>query len=63
MSILSWNYQGFGPPLTVQELCALVRVKSPSMFFPLETHRSSQHAMKLKWRLGMKHSIGVDSAG
>jgi hypothetical protein len=28
----------------------------------METRRSAHHAMNLKWRLGLKHSVGVDSA-
>jgi exonuclease III len=63
MSILSWNRRGLGPLPTIQELCALVKAKSPSMVFLMETRRNSQRAMNLKWRLGLKHSVGVDSAG
>jgi hypothetical protein len=33
------------------------------MVFLMKTHRSAQRAMKLKWRLNLKHSVGVDSAG
>jgi hypothetical protein len=63
MSILSSNCRGLGPYPTVQELCDLIRAKSPSMFFLMETRRSAQRAVKLKWRLGLKNSIGVDSVG
>jgi hypothetical protein len=63
MSILSWNCRGLGPSSIVQELCTLVRAKSPSIVFLMETHRSVQRAMKLKWRLGLKNSVGMDSAG
>jgi hypothetical protein len=37
--------------------------KKPSMVFLMETWRSASHAMNLKWRLGLKNSIGVDSLG
>jgi hypothetical protein len=47
----------------VQELITQVRAKSPSMVFLMETHRSGSRAMNLKWRLGMKNSVGVDSVG
>jgi hypothetical protein len=47
----------------VQEPCSLVRAKGPSLVFLMETRRSAQRAMKLKWRLGLKNSVGVDSAG
>jgi hypothetical protein len=63
MSILSWNCRGLGPSPIVQELCALVRAESPSSVFLMETRKSAQRAMKLKWRLGLKNSVGVDSAG
>jgi hypothetical protein len=63
MSIISWNYRDLGQPVTVHELIALVRAKKPSMVFLIETWRSASHAMNLKWRLGLKNSIGVDSLG
>jgi hypothetical protein len=49
--------------LTVQNLTALVRAKSPSMVFLMETRRSASRAMNLKWRLGLKTSVGVDDIG
>jgi hypothetical protein len=33
------------------------------MVFLMETHRSAKRAMNLKWRLGLKNVIGVDSIG
>jgi hypothetical protein len=33
------------------------------MVFLMETHRSVQRAMNLKWRLDLKHSVGIDSPG
>jgi hypothetical protein len=48
MSILCWNYRGLRSSLTVQELCTLVKAKSPSMVFLMETRRSAQRAMNLK---------------
>jgi hypothetical protein len=33
------------------------------MVFLMETHRSDSCAMNLKWRLGLKNSVGVDSFG
>jgi hypothetical protein len=42
---------------------ALTRAKSSSMVFLMETRRSANIAMNLKWRLGLKNAIGVDSIG
>jgi hypothetical protein len=33
------------------------------MVFLMETHRSAQRAMNLRWRLSLKNSVGVDSVG
>jgi hypothetical protein len=63
MNILNWNCQGLGQSSIVQELSALVRAKSPSLVFLMETHRSAQRVMNLEWRLGLQHFVGVDSVG
>jgi exonuclease III len=63
MSILSWNCQGLRQSSIVQELVAQVRAKSPSMVFLMETRRSAKRALNLKWRLGLKNAVGVDSIG
>jgi hypothetical protein len=63
MSIFSWNCRGLRQSQTVQELMALIRAKSPNMVFLMETHRSAKRAINLKWRLGLKNSVGVDSVG
>jgi hypothetical protein len=64
MSILSCNCRGLEQSSIVQELCALSRAKSPSsMIFLMETHRSAQCALNLRWRLGLKNSVGVNSVG
>jgi hypothetical protein len=59
----SWNCRGLGQLVIVHELIALVRAKSLSMVFLMETQRSASRAMNLKWRLGLKNSVGVDSLG
>jgi hypothetical protein len=33
------------------------------MIFLTETRRSASRAMNLKWRLGLKNSVGVESIG
>lgn len=63
MSILSWNCQGLGLSRTVQELIALVREKNPTMVFLAETRRSRKRAENLRWRLGLKNCLSVDSIG
>jgi hypothetical protein len=60
MSILSWNCRGLRQSRAVQELLAPTRAKSSSMVF-LKTRHSAKRAMNLKWRLGLKNSVGVDS--
>jgi hypothetical protein len=64
MNIISWNCRGLGQSSTVQELTTLVRAKNPSLVFLMETRRSAQRAiMNLKWRLSLRHSVGIDSVG
>jgi hypothetical protein len=63
MSILSWNYRSLGQSTTVQELIALVRAKRPIMVSLMEIKRSASRGMNLKWMLGLKNSVGVDSNG
>jgi hypothetical protein len=63
MSILSWNCRDLKQSATVHELIALVRAKSLIMVFLMETQRSASRGMNLKWSLGLKNSIGVDSNG
>lgn len=61
MNILSWNCRGLGLPRTVQDLVALVGAKSPRLVFLSETRMSGDRAMNLRWRLGLKHAVAVDS--
>jgi hypothetical protein len=63
MNIFSQNCRGLRQSSTVQGLTALVRAKSPSLVYLMEPHRSAQRAMNLKWRLGLKHLVGIDSVG
>lgn len=37
MKIISWNCQGLGNPLTIQELRALIALERPSIVFLMET--------------------------
>lgn len=63
MNTLSWNCRGVGLPWTVQELVALVRAKSPRLVFLSETRTSGTRVANLRWRLGLKNCIAVDSSG
>ncbi|CAN6346612.1 unnamed protein product [Urochloa humidicola] len=63
MNAMVWNCRGTGLPRTVQELTALVRAKSPSMVFLCETRNKGSRVENLRWRLGLKNCISVDSDG
>ena len=63
MNLFSWNCRGLGLPRTVQELVALVRAKSPMLVFLSETRMKGSRVANLRWRLGLKHCITVDSVG
>jgi hypothetical protein len=65
MSIISSNCRGLEQPVTatVHEFIVLVRAKGPIMVFRMETRRIASCAMNLKWRLGLKNSVGVYSLG
>jgi exonuclease III len=61
MNLFSWNCRGLGLPRTVQELVALVRAKSPMLVFLSETRTKGRRVENLRWRLGLKNCITVDS--
>ena len=63
MNLLSWNCRGLGLFRTVQELVALVGANSPRLVFLYETRMSGVRAENLRWRLGLKHVVAVDSTG
>jgi hypothetical protein len=52
-----------GLPRTVREITTLVRVKCPSLLFLCETRNSEVRVSNLRWRLGLKNCIAVDSDG
>jgi hypothetical protein len=41
----------------------LFEQKSPKLLFLAETRRSEKRACHLRWRLGLKNYVGVDSVG
>jgi len=61
MNLLSWNCRGLGLFRTVQELVALAREKSPMLVFLSETRMKGGRVANLRWRLGLKNCITVDS--
>jgi hypothetical protein len=63
MDALCWNCRGTGLPQAVQELSTLVRANSPSLVFLCETRHSESTIANLRWRLGLKNCIAVDSDG
>ena len=63
MSCLSWNCRGAGDPRTVRELEALVKANSPKIIFLAETRQRGARLGHLRWRLGLKNFVAVDSVG
>jgi len=55
MKILSWNCQGLGNPLTVQEIRALTAQERPTMVFLMETKNKETVVEKTKRRLKFQH--------
>ncbi|KAK4387777.1 hypothetical protein Sango_2384300 [Sesamum angolense] len=62
MSLLVWNCQGLGNPMTVKGLRDLLRVNNPHLVFLAETKCSSSQIEALKRRLNM-FGCCVDSKG
>lgn len=62
MSLLSWNYRGFGPR-TVQELVRLVRTYSPKIVFISETRQQKDRVSNIRFRLGLNNSFVIDGVG
>jgi hypothetical protein len=63
MNVLCWNCRGTGLSRIVQELSALVRAHSPGLVFLCETRNSEVRVANLRWRLGLKNCIAIDSDG
>ncbi|RLM70126.1 hypothetical protein C2845_PM17G06640 [Panicum miliaceum] len=52
-----------GEPRTVRELEALVKANSPKIIFLAETRQRGVRLSHLRWRLGLKNFVAVDSFG
>ncbi|KAJ4832726.1 hypothetical protein Tsubulata_022476 [Turnera subulata] len=66
MSILTWNCQGLGPPLTVSTLRELKCKHRPSIMFLMETKQDRNYLENLRFTLGYQHACyvdGVNTAG
>jgi hypothetical protein len=54
---------GVGNSRTVRDLAALLQSHNPKLVFLSETRQCEQKMKNLKWRLGLKNCIAVDSDG
>ena len=63
MNAIVWNCQGVGNPRIVRDLEALVRQHNPKLVFLSETMVSESRVKNLRWRLGLKGCLAVDSKG
>jgi hypothetical protein len=59
----SLELSGGGEPQTVRDLDALVRQHGPKLVFLCETMISEGRVKNLRWRLGLKGCLAVDSRG
>ncbi|CAN6724151.1 unnamed protein product [Malus baccata var. baccata] len=63
MKIITWNCQGIGGDLTVDNLLEQNRLHTPDMVILLETKNKSRNFIHLKRRLGMDHWFFVEPRG
>jgi hypothetical protein len=63
MNALAWNYRGLGNPRTVHELCRFVKSHSPKLVFISDTRLSGSRVRNLRWSLGLRQCLLVDSIG
>lgn len=55
MKIISWNCQGLGNPLTIQELRALIALERPSLVFLMETKNKATMVESISKKLQFQH--------
>ena len=60
---MSWNYRGFGNPMTVRELRKIVKQEGPALLFVVETKIRGGRVESLQDQLGFACSFAVDSNG
>ena len=63
MNAIVWNCRGVGNSRTVRDLDDLVRSHNPKLVFLSETMISESRVKSLRWRLGLKGCLAVDSHG
>ena len=63
MNAIVWNCRGAGNSRTVRDLDALVCRHNPKIVFLSETMISKSRVKNLRWRLGIKGCLAVDSRG
>jgi hypothetical protein len=63
MNLLSWNYQGLGNLLAIQDLCRLVKEKRPTILFLMETKCRKDKMEALRVRLEFEGLFVVDAVG
>ena len=61
MNALAWNYRGLGNPWTVQELYNFVKLHHPKHVFLSQTRMSANRCKNLRWKLGLKNCLAIDS--
>ncbi|RCV32695.1 hypothetical protein SETIT_7G023700v2 [Setaria italica] len=63
MNAISWNCRGIGNSRTIRDLAGLVQKHNPKIVFLCETRQCSVKLNYLRWKLGLKNYVGVDSDG
>ncbi|KAM1367659.1 hypothetical protein ACFX13_001153 [Malus domestica] len=63
LKIITWNCQGIGGDLTVDNLLEQNRLHTPDMVILLETKNKSRSFVHLKGSLGMEHWFAIEPQG
>ncbi|KAI3436988.1 Toprim domain-containing protein [Psidium guajava] len=63
MSIMAWNCQGLGTPLTVQALRATMAQEKPNLVFLCETKNQEMVVQRVRKRLKFQHQFIINPTG